>query len=355
MAKKTTRTSSRRRGKRSRSPLGAFLRWLPVAALAVAVAFVAIFLLRDYHALTIKNEVVGITGAFKGAGVYLRVADEVSAEETIASLTSIERRAMGAFSLEDERRLPGKITARMNYLGDHYPLTILWREEARERAPLLTIIIDDAGMDLDNAKQFLDLPVPVVLAVIPHLKHSSDIAALARERKRPFILHMPMEPLSYPENDPGEGALFAGMSEYAAINNLNRALNSALGASGVNNHMGSKATADPLLMRRVMEALKTRGLYFIDSRTTPKSVAAKEARAAGVAYATRDVFIDNDDDEGEIIANLNKGVALAAQRGEAIVIGHARRGTLAAMERWTRSDAISKVRVAPPEDILNIP
>lgn len=355
MAKSAKRGSKRGRMRRGKSPLGAFLRWLPVAALALLVAFVAIFLLRDYHALTIKNEVEAITGPLKDAGVYIRVADEVSGEEAIAKLSAIERRSLGSFSLGDERRLPGKITAHMRYLDEAYPLTILWREEAKEHAPLLAIIIDDAGMDLDIAKKFLDLPVPVILAVIPHLKYSSEIAAVARGRGRPFLLHMPMEPISYPENDPGEGALFAGMAEYEVINNLNRALNSALGASGVNNHMGSKATADPLLMKRVMDALKSRGLYFIDSRTTPKSVAAEEARAAGVAYGTRDVFIDNEDDEGKIIANLNKGVELAVERGHAVVIGHARKGTLAAMERWARSDAISRVRVASPEDILTIP
>ena len=121
--------------------------------------------------------------------------------------------------------------------------------------PLVAIIIDDMGFDYGMASKFLKLKSPFAFSVLPHSPFQKKIASSAHEQGREVLLHLPMEPIEYPETDPGEGALLSTMTPDQLIGQLKRNLNVVPFVVGVNNHMGSKLTQDAARMRQVFTVL----------------------------------------------------------------------------------------------------
>jgi polysaccharide deacetylase 2 family uncharacterized protein YibQ len=207
----------------------------------------------------------------------------------------------------------------------------------------LALIIDDAGYDLSELQPFLELSLPLAVAVLPNLPQSAEAARRVRAAGKELLLHLPMEPEG--GENPGPGALLTGMSAAELENRLDAALASVPGAVGVNNHMGSKATADQALMDVVLGLLERRGLFFIDSRTTSLTVAAEEAKRLGVPYLARKVFLDAVD--GGIEGSLEAAVEAAGQDGAAVAIGHVQtKGLAAILRRASEGMEASGVRPA---------
>lgn len=195
----------------------------------------------------------------------------------------------------------------------------------------IALIVDDFGYrSLDLTEQFCELRQPMTFSVLPSLKNSRTISSLIARSRHEVILHLPMEPLD-PLDDPGEGVIRTDQSSKEIVGELRRDLRSVPNAKGVNNHMGSKATADRRVVETVLRELRRRGLFFIDSRTSSASVAYETARAMGVKTAQRSVFIDNVDDPTAIQAELWHVAELAAERGVVIAIGHNRPNTYFAL------------------------
>jgi polysaccharide deacetylase 2 family uncharacterized protein YibQ len=136
------------------------------------------------------------------------------------------------------------------------------------------------------------------------------------------MVHIPMEPLSYPADDPGSHALFVTDSREQVESKLGSMIEEVGFAAGANNHMGSRATADRDLMDWTMSYLRSRDLYFVDSRTTPDSCAYALARRDRVPAAERDVFLDNRDDFASISARFEELRESALRKGTAVGIGH---------------------------------
>ena len=185
----------------------------------------------------------------------------------------------------------------------------------------LAVVIDDAGNNLQELRPFLEFPAPLTFAVLPQLQHSARAARLARSHGHEVILHLPMAAVSglYP----GPGTVSGELSDDEIRSLLERNFDSISGAAGTNNHMGSAGTADPRIMNAVMAYLAESGKFFVDSRTTPTSVAAPYAAKYGVPFMQRDVFLDHDRDPAAIRAALRKGLAVARKHGHAVLIGHA--------------------------------
>ena len=184
----------------------------------------------------------------------------------------------------------------------------------------IAVVIDDVGYGLEDLREFLEFPGPITLAVLPRLAYTRESARLIREAGKELLLHLPMEALN--GEDPGPGAILTSQSDAEIRALLAENFVDLQGAVGVNNHMGSRATADPRVMAVVMEYLAGSGRFFLDSRTTPESRAAGAARAAAVEFVERDVFIDNTTDPPSMRAAFEKGVALARVKGRAVLIGH---------------------------------
>lgn len=147
------------------------------------------------------------------------------------------------------------------------------------------------------------------------------------------LLHLPMEPRGFPAVRPGPGVLLRAQSDEEIERTLESDLDSVPGAVGVNNHMGSAATADPRVMRAIMHVLARRGLFFVDSRTTDATVGEAEARAAGVLAVSRRVFLDDVASEQAVEKALGQLTARSRSEGFAVGIGHPHATTLAVLER----------------------
>ena len=199
----------------------------------------------------------------------------------------------------------------------------------RTGAPRLAIIIDDCGQWPDTERGFIALPAALTLSVLPHVRYGAQIAHDADAAGKGVMLHLPMEPLS--GADPGPGRITVAMTDDAITAQVRDDLASVPLATGVNNHEGSRATADDRVMRAVASVLAERRLFFIDSRTGSASVAERDASAAGIATAGRDVFLDNVADVDATEAQLRRAAQLAKSQGSAIAIGHPRPTTLIAV------------------------
>jgi polysaccharide deacetylase 2 family uncharacterized protein YibQ len=208
----------------------------------------------------------------------------------------------------------------------------------------MAVIVDDAGYDLAELEPFLELPIPLAVAVLPNLPHSREAALRVKQAGKELLLHLPMEPEG--GENPGPGALLTGDSQAEIERLLESALQSVPGATGVNNHMGSKATADEALMTTVLRALERKGLFFVDSRTTANTVGARVAERVGVPFVERDVFIDASHSDAEIAEAFASGTALAAKKGTAVLIGHVQNPAVLAILRDS-DRTLREARVRP--------
>jgi polysaccharide deacetylase 2 family uncharacterized protein YibQ len=189
------------------------------------------------------------------------------------------------------------------------------------RKGYIALVIDDAGNNLRDLEGFLDFPGPITIAVLPALPNSVEAARRVRAAKKDLFLHQPMEPLN--GQNPGPSAILTGMSPAEVKEILLKNLTEIGPVAGFNNHEGSRATADPAIMRPLLEMSRDGALYFLDSRTTADTVAPQIAKELKIAIAQRNVFLDNEQDRESILAQLEAGCKLAEQKGMAVLIGHA--------------------------------
>jgi len=198
------------------------------------------------------------------------------------------------------------------------------------RKGILVLVIDDAGNNLRDLDPFLQFPAPITIAVLPGLANSVETARRVRAAGKELFLHQPMEPLNGQEPGP-PGAIKTGMSPVEVKEILVKNLNEIGPVAGFNNHEGSRATADPAIMRPLLEVSRDSALYFLDSRTTADTAAPLIAKELGVKIAQRNFFLDNEQDREAILAVLESGCKWAEQNGTAILIGHAWSPRLAAI------------------------
>ena len=203
---------------------------------------------------------------------------------------------------------------------------------AAQPTPRVAIIIDDLGNNIVSGEQALALPGALTYAVLPQLPYSAEIARRAHAAGREVMLHLPMQSLD--GRALGPGALTQAMDRDEFARTLRTSLASVPHVAGVNNHMGSLLTGNAAAMRWLMEDLACHDrLYFIDSRTDVRTLAARHAREAGLRHAERDVFLDHVQDEVEITAQFRRLIELARRDGSAIGIGHPYPETLAVLAR----------------------
>jgi len=201
--------------------------------------------------------------------------------------------------------------------------------EAATTGPRLAIIIDDCGQWPATERAFIALPVPLTLSVLPDVRYNHAIEHEAAAAGKGVMLHLPMETLS--GVNPGPGKVTTDMDDAAITAQVEHDLHDVDLAQGVNNHEGSKATADVRVMNAVISVLAKDGRFFIDSRTNARSVGERIAGEHGVRTAARDVFLDNRADVDYTAGQLRQVAALAEQNGSAIAIGHPRPTTLEAL------------------------
>jgi len=160
-----------------------------------------------------------------------------------------------------------------------------------------------------------------------------------------------MEPNEYPQVNPGAGALLTSMSREELAARINTLLDALPAARGVNNHMGSRLTAQDEPMAQIFEALRQRGLFFIDSRTSAQSAARQVAQRTGIPFAERDVFLDHEQNPEFVRQQVNKLIRTAERHGEAIGIAHPHAVTYRVLHELTPL-LQKKIRLVPASQLV---
>ena len=193
-------------------------------------------------------------------------------------------------------------------------------------AARVAVVFDDAGGSLEDIEAIIGLDRPVTIAVLPGLRFSRDAAKRALAAGLEVFLHLPLE-ADDPARAMGPGGIVTAMSDEEIAATVHAGLDSVPGAAGVNNHMGSRGTADERVMRAVLGVVKARGLIWVDSVTSLRTVGARLAGEMGIPTASRQVFLDNEDEPDAIRAQIARLIEIARRDGQAIAIGHAQRRT----------------------------
>ncbi|MBU2572285.1 MAG: divergent polysaccharide deacetylase family protein [Gammaproteobacteria bacterium] len=231
---------------------------------------------------------------------------------------------------------------------------IVWHPSAAElnERSRIAIIMDDMGNSLEIGTAAIGLPGNITYSFLPFAMHSRRLALLASRHGKEIMLHAPMQALS--DKPMGSGGLTVSLDRNEVVRRFSAQLVAVPGISGVNNHMGSALTRDPVTMGWLMEALarKPDALYFVDSVTTDHSVAKKVADAHRVPALSRDVFLDHVNSEVKIREQFELLISTAKRRGYAVAIGHPRVNTLKVLrERLSDLDRIG-VELVPVSALL---
>ena len=217
--------------------------------------------------------------------------------------------------------------------------------------PLIAIVIDDMGVDKKRSGLAIDLPAPLTLSFLTYATELARQTERARGRGHELMLHVAMEPGSKTA-DPGPNALLTTLSDAELKRRLEWSFLRFSTYVGVNNHMGSKFTANRKAMRIVIEEIKRRGLLFLDSRTSGRTVGAKLAREMGVPVAERNIFIDHENTIEAVHAQLRKVEQLARTTGAVIAIGHPRDVTIRALQEWLAGIEAKGFKLVPLTTIV---
>lgn len=220
----------------------------------------------------------------------------------------------------------------------------------------IVIIVDDLGMDKKTVDSLTEISTDLTLAVLPNLPNSLYAAEVAKKKNMDLLLHLPMEPKTisgYNADDAGEGVLLVGQTKQDIVASLEKNIVSVPDAIGVNNHMGSKFTENDELMELVLKKLKERGLFFVDSLTSPNSRGYPIAREIGLKTAKRDYFLDDKKKGKEyVVQQLAKLVDKSEREGIAVGICHPYPQTIEAF-RQVMPDLKKRVDIVPVSKVLN--
>jgi uncharacterized protein len=215
----------------------------------------------------------------------------------------------------------------------------------------VAIIIDDLGNSLREGRRVLRLPGAVACAILPLTPHGARLAREAHGHDREVLLHLPME--ASDGTDPGPGKIDSAMTRIEVVTALTENLRSVPHVAGVSNHMGSQLTQRQEPMHWLMQAMAEHGaLFFVDSRTTPLSVAAQTASEVGVPHLIRDIFLDREREVTAVEKQFDRLLELARQRGSALALGHPYPETLAVLERRLPELAEAAVRLVSLKELL---
>lgn len=192
----------------------------------------------------------------------------------------------------------------------------------KNKEAYVIIIIDDFGNNLTGTKEILEMPIKLTGAVIPGMRYSAHDAKKLHESGKEVILHVPLEAECGKKEWLGDMGITTDMDEDQINEILGKAIKEIPYVKGMNNHMGSKAMKNELVVSQLMEFAKCNSLYFVDSKTTDDKLSKKLSLKSGVKFFTRDVFIDNQLSVYEAKKRLLELEKIAKEKGFAIGIGH---------------------------------
>jgi polysaccharide deacetylase 2 family uncharacterized protein YibQ len=220
------------------------------------------------------------------------------------------------------------------------------------RTGRLAIIIDDMGTSMQEARSLAGIGVPLTFSIIPGLRSYREVAEFAATSGIETMIHIPMQSKEWPERRMESNGLLVSMDNAAISERLEEFMRSLPKSVGANNHTGSEFTEHEDKMRAVLTTLKGRGLFFIDSVTTPRTVGMRLARELDMKTGRRSVFLDNEQDGAYIRGQLDQAVRLAKKTGGVIAICHPHPATIRTLEAALPGLARQGVTLVPASQLV---
>lgn len=240
----------------------------------------------------------------------------------------------------------------------NYPETAIVTEDTSTdskpigRSGRLAIIIDDMGSSMQEARSLAGIGVPLTFSIIPGLHSYREVAAFGAFNGIETMIHIPMQSKGWPERRLESNGLLVSMDDAAISERLEEFIRNIPGAVGANNHMGSEFTEHEDKMRAVLDTLKGKGLYFVDSVTSPRTVGMRMARKLDMKTGSRSVFLDNEQNSAYILGQLNQAVRLAKKTGGVIAICHPHPATIRTLKAALPGLAKQGITLVPASQLV---
>jgi polysaccharide deacetylase 2 family uncharacterized protein YibQ len=217
------------------------------------------------------------------------------------------------------------------YTSAHEEQPVVKQSPLKAPRGSVAIVVDDMGSSMKEVQELVAIKLPLTFAIIPGLARSRSVAEYAHAQGREVMLHIPMEPQGYPAQRVESNALLLSTSAEEIDSRLQGFFRDIPYVVGANNHMGSRFTENEEQMARVLAVMKEKGVFFLDSKTSARSVGQKVAARMGVKTASRNIFLDNVQDVAAIRKELNAAARMAGKRGAVIAICHPHPETIQAL------------------------
>jgi len=220
---------------------------------------------------------------------------------------------------------------------------------------VISIIIDDIGNNYKAGKRIIDSHHAITCSILPARPHSIKLARLAHQSGKEVMLHLPMQ--ASRSETLGYGGLTLDMSKQEFTRIVDISIDSIPHAQGINNHMGSLLTSNPNQMEWLMQAIANRdeNLFFIDSKTSARTVAADTAQSYYIPNLRRDVFLDSiANDKKFVKQQLKYLIKIAKQQGYALAIGHPHMSTISVLEQELSALKNDGVELVEVSKLINI-
>ena len=224
--------------------------------------------------------------------------------------------------------------------------------DIKHPAGRLAIIIDDMGSSMSEARSLAAIGVPLTFSVIPGLQNYKGVAQFAGSKGIETMLHIPMQSKGWPERRLEANGLLVSMDDAELKERVAGMLREIPGTTGVNNHMGSEFMEHEDKVRSVLETLKKRDIFFVDSVTSPQSAGFRLAREMGIKSERRNVFLDNVQERGYILGQLGQAVKLARKNGYAIAICHPHPETIATLASALPGLSARGIKLVPVSQLV---
>lgn len=232
------------------------------------------------------------------------------------------------------------------------PVTEANPVETTEKRDRVAIVIDDVGLSIPFVREIAQVKAPLTVSFLPYGASGKEQVITLKDAGFEVLVHVPMMPHVPAALAPV--TLSPEMDKEETQSELNKMLDrfEGTGIVGVNNHMGSLLTERAKNMGYIMEVLKKRGMFFLDSKTTGKSAAGKVAKEYGVEYISRDVFLDNKNDYNYIMGQFKQTEKKAHKNGYAVAIGHPYSQTLKALKDWLKEADKNGIEIVHVSELL---
>jgi polysaccharide deacetylase 2 family uncharacterized protein YibQ len=226
--------------------------------------------------------------------------------------------------------------------------------DANDRRPRVAVIISELGLSsAATTAAIQQMPADVSLAFSPYADSLDNWIGLARAAGHEVLLNLPMEPINFPANDPGPRALLTSLSAQQNLERLDWVLGRINGYVGVTNHMGSRFTTMPEAVKPVLSAINDRGLMFVDSRASTRSIAAKMASDLGLPRAINDRQIDQEASRPAIDGRLTEIERIARENGSAVAMAQPYPVSLDRLREWLPTLETKGLVLAPITAVAN--